>query len=106
MMRLHKIATTSVAFMALFGWLVSSGVAQTNTQLTRPPKQIPTKTFSETGTSALSRQMSSAVSRGDSPGLVALIVSRDGVLYQSAAGKLGVAHDTTMPTNAIFRLRP
>ena len=61
-----------------------------------------TKGFSDAGKILLSRELNSAVSRGDSPGVVALIVSRDRVLYQGAAGKLAVTHDTAMPQNAIF----
>ena len=37
---------------------------------------------------ALSRQLSDAVARGDTPGVVALVVGRDGVLYEGAAGTL------------------
>jgi len=56
MMRLHKTAATFAAVAALIGWLVSSGFAQTNTQLTRPPEQTRTKAFSDTGKAALSRR--------------------------------------------------
>jgi CubicO group peptidase (beta-lactamase class C family) len=48
--------------------------------------------------------MSSAVMRGDTPGVVALVVGRDGVLYQGAAGKLDVVRDIAMPVNAIFSI--
>jgi methyl acetate hydrolase len=48
--------------------------------------------------------MSSAVSRGDTPGIVALMVGRDGVLYKGAAGKVDVEHNTAMPVNAIFSI--
>jgi methyl acetate hydrolase len=104
MMRLHWTAATLTAFVALIGGLVSSVLAQTNTQLPRPPGQTRTKAFSEADKAALSTQLSSAVNRGDSPGVVALIVGRDRVLYQGAAGKLDVAHDTAMPVNAIFAI--
>jgi methyl acetate hydrolase len=103
-MTLHRTATTFAAFVALTGWLVSSELAQVNAQPTRPPGQIVTHGFSDTGKAVLSRQLSSAVSRGDSPGVVALIVGRDGVLYQGAAGKLNVAQDIAMPPNAIFAI--
>jgi CubicO group peptidase (beta-lactamase class C family) len=104
MMTLHKTAATFAAFMALTGWLVSSGLAQTNAQPTHPHKLTRTKRFSDTGKAALSRQLSSAVMRGDTPGVVALVVGRDGVLYQDGAGKLDVAHDIAMPVNAIFSI--
>lgn len=38
------------------------------------------------------------------PGLVALVVGPDGVLYQEAFGKLDVAGNTPMPKDAIFRI--
>jgi CubicO group peptidase (beta-lactamase class C family) len=43
-----------------------------------------------------------AVGRGDTPGVVALVVDRQGVLYQGAAGKLDGAHNIAMPVDAIF----
>jgi CubicO group peptidase (beta-lactamase class C family) len=90
-MRLHKIAVTSAAFMAL----AATVPAQTNTQA---------KGFSDAGKTALSRQLGSAVSRSDTPGVVALVVGREGVLYEGAAGKLDVAHGRAMPVNAIFSI--
>ncbi len=103
-MRQHKIAIALAAFVALTGTLVSSGLAQTNAPRSRPPERTETKGFSDAGKAALSRQLSDAVSRGDTPGVVALVVGRDGVLYEGAAGKLDVAHDIAMPVNAIFSI--
>jgi methyl acetate hydrolase len=103
-MRLHKIAMTLAAFLALTGSLVSSGFAQSNTQRSRPLERTEVKGFSAAGKSALSRQLSNAVSRGDTPGVVALVVGPNDVLYEAAAGKLGVAHDVAMPANAIFAI--
>jgi CubicO group peptidase (beta-lactamase class C family) len=99
----HQIAAFA-AFVALTGCPVFLGLAQTSAQPSRPPRQARTKRFSDTGIAALSRQLSSAISRGDTPGVVALVVGRDGVLYQGAAGKLDVAHDIAMPVNAIFAI--
>src|SRR5579875_1687665 len=42
--------------------------------------------ISDSGKAALSRQLSNAVSHGDTPGVAALVVGRDGVLYEGAAG--------------------
>ena len=36
--------------------------------------------------------------------MVALIVGRDGVLYEGAAGRLDVTRDLAMPVNAIFSI--
>jgi len=103
-MRLHKTIVTMAAFVALTGPLVSSGLAQTSTQRSHPPEGTQVKRFSDPGKTALSLQLSNAVSRGDTPGVVALVVSPDDVLYEAAAGKLGAAHDVAMPANAIFAI--
>ena len=103
MTTLHQIAAFA-AFVVLTGCLVSSGLAQTSAQPTHLPRQTRTKRLSATSKSALSRQLSSAVGRGDTPGVVALVVGRDGVLYLGAAGKLDVARDVAMPVDAIFAI--
>jgi len=56
------------------------------------------------GADALERVLTSAVERGDTPGLVGLVVNRDGVLFQGAAGQLDVASGTPMTTDAIFNI--
>ena len=89
-MRLHKTAVILAAFVALTGSPLSSGLAQTSTQRSRPPERTEVKRFSDSGKAALSLQLSNAVSRGDTPGVVALVVGPNGVLYEAAAGKLGV----------------
>jgi len=103
-MRLRKTGIILAAFMALSGSLVALGFAQANTERSRPAELTEKKEFPDSGRAALSRQLSGAVSRGDVPAAVALIVSRDGVLYEGAAGKLDVAHDIAMPANAIFSI--
>jgi len=103
-MRLHKTAIRLAAFMALTGSLVCSGLAQTNSKRSRQAEPTEVKGFSESDKAALSRQISSAVSRGDAPGVVALIVGREGVLFEGAAGKLDVARDIPMPVNALFSI--
>jgi methyl acetate hydrolase len=55
-------------------------------------------------TAALSKQLASSVERGDTPGVVALVVDRTGVLYEGAAGKLDVGHNIPMPVDAIFNI--
>jgi methyl acetate hydrolase len=92
---------TTTTLVAVIGWLIL-GLAQTTAQPGRPAE--PEKRFSDTAKAMLSRQLSDAVNRGDTPGVVALIVGRQGVLYESAAGKLDVARDIAMPVNAIFSI--
>jgi CubicO group peptidase (beta-lactamase class C family) len=53
---------------------------------------------------ALSKQLASSVERGDTPGVVALVVDRNGVLYEGAAGKLDVGRNLPMPVDAIFNI--
>ena len=104
---LHK-AVSFAACLAISGWFASAGIARTSIQTKAAPARATERSgaprFSDAGKAALSRQLSEAVSRDDTPGVVALVVGRDGVLYESAAGKLGVAHDTAMPVNAIFSI--
>jgi methyl acetate hydrolase len=97
-MRLQKTAVTVAAFVILAGWLGGTGITYSNAQPARA------RDFSDSGKDALSRQLSGSVARGDTPGVVALVVGRDGVLYEGAAGKLDVAGGVAMPVNAIFSI--
>ena len=99
-MRLHLKAI----LFATLGSLASSGLTQTSAPSARSAEPIAAKRFSDAAKASLSSQLSSAVRRGDTPGVVALIVGRDSVLYEGAAGKLDVAQDTAMPVNAIFSI--
>jgi methyl acetate hydrolase len=101
-MKFHKLFLT-VAFIVLAGSLVS-GAAQTTTQSSRKAEHTQARGFAEASKAALSRQLSDAVARGDTPGVVALVVGSDGVLYEGAAGKLDFARNIAMPTNAIFNI--
>jgi CubicO group peptidase (beta-lactamase class C family) len=60
--------------------------------------------FSDAGKAALTQQINAAVARGDTPGVVEIVVNREGVLYEGAAGKFDVAKNVPMPTNAIFNI--
>ena len=53
---------------------------------------------------ALSKQLASSVESGDTPGVVALVVDRSGVLYEGSAGKLDVGRNIPMPVDAIFNI--
>ena len=57
-----------------------------------------------TGTTAITRTLSEAVARGDVPGVVVAIVTRDGVAYLEAAGRQNVAGNVPMPKEAIFNI--
>lgn len=60
--------------------------------------------MSAAGKTALSEFLSAAVQRGDVPGVVTLVVDREGVIYEGAAGKLDVAHHADMRADAVFRI--
>jgi CubicO group peptidase (beta-lactamase class C family) len=51
--------------------------------------------INEAGRAALTAQMNEAVKCGDAPGIVEIVVDRDGVLYQGASG---------LPANTIFNI--
>ena len=66
-------------------------------------------TFADTpdrtaATSALSQVLAKAVERGDTPAVVGLVVDRQGVLFEAAAGKLNDSQPGALPTNAIFNI--
>jgi CubicO group peptidase (beta-lactamase class C family) len=107
-MRLHRTAPTFASFLAITGWLFSAGIAkslvQTNAHPARPDERTEAPGFSGAGKAALLSQLSNAVIRGDTPGVVALVVGRDGVLYEGAAGKLDFTHGIVMQVNAIFAI--
>jgi CubicO group peptidase (beta-lactamase class C family) len=63
-----------------------------------------TRGFSDAGKAALTEQMNAAVSRGDTPGVAAIVVDREGVLFEGAAGKSDLETGAAMPTNAIFAI--
>ncbi|HUK34990.1 MAG TPA: serine hydrolase domain-containing protein [Vicinamibacterales bacterium] len=51
--------------------------------------------FSDAGKAALTEQMNAAVKRGDAPGIVEIVVDRDGVLFEGAS---------KLPQNSIFNI--
>ena len=61
-------------------------------------------TMTADGAAALSTFLRESVIAGDVPGVVAMVVSADRVLYQGAFGKLNVAGGADMPLDAIFRI--
>lgn len=55
-------------------------------------------------TAAVADVLARAVERGDTPGVAGLVVDRDGVLFEGASGRLDVAHDVPLRTDAIFNI--
>lgn len=52
----------------------------------------------------LSHVLNEAVERNETPGVVGLVVDRNGVLYAGAAGKLDLSRNDPLPVNAIFNI--
>jgi CubicO group peptidase (beta-lactamase class C family) len=67
-------------------------------------KAVPPASLTPEGSSALSTFFTDAVARGDVPGVVALVVDRDKVLYHEAFGKMNVAKSVPMAKDTIFRI--
>ncbi len=54
--------------------------------------------------SALTKQLQNSVDRGDVPGVVALVVNQDQVLFLGAVGKQDVARNIAMSPDSMFRI--
>jgi CubicO group peptidase (beta-lactamase class C family) len=59
---------------------------------------------SDAGRQSLSAFLEDAVARGEVPGVVAMVVGRDRILYEGAFGKRDVARNTGMTADTIFRI--
>jgi methyl acetate hydrolase len=53
---------------------------------------------------AVDKVLNDAVARHDAPGVVGLVVDRQGVLFEGAAGKLDVGHGVALTGDAIFNI--
>jgi CubicO group peptidase (beta-lactamase class C family) len=67
-------------------------------------RAAPPPSLASEGTTALSTFFTDAVARGDAPGIVAIVVDRDTVLYHEAFGKMNVAKNVPMTKDAIFNI--
>ncbi len=56
------------------------------------------------GSAAISAFLKDAVDKGQVPGIVALVVGRDGVIYHEAFGKQDVGKNVPMAKDSIFRI--
>jgi CubicO group peptidase (beta-lactamase class C family) len=82
-------------FALCIGAAISSGVASSADAQALP---------SPGAASAIAAVLEHAVARGDTPGVVASVVDRDGMLLEAAAGKLDVARDLPLHPDAIFNI--
>ena len=76
------------------GWGASTGQAAVSR----------TGELSAESKAAITQKLDQAVQRGEAPGVVALVVDRDGALYEAAAGKADLTRGTAMRTDAIFNI--
>jgi methyl acetate hydrolase len=67
-------------------------------------KAVPPASLTTEGSNAISTFLGDAVARGDVPGVVAIVVDRDKVLYHEAFGKMNVAKNAPMAKDTIFRI--
>jgi CubicO group peptidase (beta-lactamase class C family) len=90
--------TISVALvLSAVGFLEHRGAATVQSRDGRP-------TLTDGGAADLTAFFQSAVSRGDVPGVVALVVNRDRVVYHEAFGSLNDAKHIAMSNDAIFNI--
>ena len=88
--------------VALYVAATLVGAVTVAAQLMSAPTQP--RELSAAGKAALTQQLSDSVHRGDAPGIAALVVDREGVLFEGAAGQLDIAKGTPMPANAILSI--
>jgi CubicO group peptidase (beta-lactamase class C family) len=67
-------------------------------------KAAPPLVLSPEGAGAVSTFLADAVDRRDVPGIVAMVVDRDKVLYHEAFGKMNAAKNVPMAKDTIFRI--
>jgi methyl acetate hydrolase len=84
---------------ALFAVLLTLGAA-----ITAPTRAANSIHAPDGAAAALSQVLSRTVDRNDAPGVVGLIVDRNGVLFEGAAGKLDASLDAPLPVDAIFNI--
>jgi methyl acetate hydrolase len=60
--------------------------------------------LTDTGKAELTKFTADVVARGMAPGLVVLIVSRDGVLYEGVAGRQDAGRKLNMSMDSVFRI--
>ena len=62
------------------------------------------QTLSQTGATEIDAIFQSAIQQGTIPGVVAIVASKDQILYHNAFGLQNVANQTAMQKSSIFRI--
>ena len=90
-----------VAFALACGAFLQPSIARAQAQ---PAAHAHATSSTAAAHDGLAQVLTRAVQRGDAPGLVGLVVDRNGVLFEGAAGKLSPSRPDAMPVNAIFNI--
>lgn len=90
----RRYVALALLFAAAFGW---AQVSQASDGTSAAP-------ISELEKKAITAQLEAAVARGDTPGVVALVVDRNGELYSATSGKLDTEANAPMSSDAIFAI--
>lgn len=72
--------------------------------LTHASAALAAPALSDAGKAELTKFANEAIARGAVPGVVTLVVNREGVLYEGIAGKQDVARNVDMSIDTIFRI--
>ena len=72
--------------------------------LTQPFANATSPSVSTGGAAAITARLDAATASGDVPAVVVLVTNAEGVLYEHASGKLNVAGNVALKTDAIFRI--
>ncbi|HEY4211123.1 MAG TPA: serine hydrolase domain-containing protein [Steroidobacteraceae bacterium] len=94
---MNRRTATAARLSMLFGFLAVFPAGFIATAVADAPSR-------SAATAALSKVLTAAVARNDAPGVVGLVVDRQGVVYQGSAGKLGGADGPALPVDAIFNI--
>lgn len=101
---LRKLLGIVAVLLPLSGFISPGGTGTLYAQSALKTRHSVGAKLSASAKAELTRQLSEAVQRGDTPGVVAALVNRDGLLYCGTAGKLDVAQDKPMIPDAIFAI--
>ena len=87
---------------AIWGFVLCIGLALVS--LTVPSRADVQGIASPGDPAPIAAALARAVDRGDTPGVVGLVVDRDGVLFEGASGKFDLGRDVPLSTDAIFNI--
>jgi CubicO group peptidase (beta-lactamase class C family) len=96
----RRYVALALVFTGVMG-SASGAQASESTPVSAASQVAPISDLAKKGITA---QLDAAVARGDTPGVVALVVDRNGEIYSAARGKLDTDGNVPMPSDAIFAI--